>query len=309
MNIYEVLREKNKDRLAKLNLPDMDLPDLKVLDWEVLNPIDIDGLVEFQDVCLSSSAKESAHGSYVAQVIQTVYDSNIQFYSCTKGSSSHFTEVIDYCMANDIRLVNASISIIEEDSTEVNLKRFAEWGGIVVASAGNVSGDNIHYPARSPYTICVSATNFEDCDGSEINVTEESYWYIRHANGQYDTFNGTSCPTPVITGCVGIMLAVHPEWCLEDIVEFLKANSVAGDEDYEMVFAFPDGFESEVVEVTIEMDTTAKIEDGRTMVPVRYIAEALGGTATWDETTQTVTLVVGEKTITMVIGENILIVS
>ncbi len=43
---------------------------------------------------------------------------------------------------------------------------------------------------------------------------------------------------------------------------------------------------------TIRMDTAAFIDDaeGRTYVPVRFLAEALGYTVGWDEATQTVTL-------------------
>ena len=40
------------------------------------------------------------------------------------------------------------------------------------------------------------------------------------------------------------------------------------------------------------MDTAAFIDatEGRTYVPIRYLAEALGYNVGWDETTQTVTL-------------------
>lgn len=43
---------------------------------------------------------------------------------------------------------------------------------------------------------------------------------------------------------------------------------------------------------SIEMDTAAFIDatEGRTYVPIRYLAEALGYNVGWDETTQTVTL-------------------
>jgi len=42
--------------------------------------------------------------------------------------------------------------------------------------------------------------------------------------------------------------------------------------------------------VTIKMDVAAEITDGRTMLPFRFIAQALGATVGWDEATQTVTL-------------------
>ena len=39
---------------------------------------------------------------------------------------------------------------------------------------------------------------------------------------------------------------------------------------------------------TIFMDVPPKIIDGRTLVPVRFIAESLGATVEWDENSQTV---------------------
>jgi len=39
-----------------------------------------------------------------------------------------------------------------------------------------------------------------------------------------------------------------------------------------------------------EMDTAAVIEDGRTMVPVRVVSEALGATVTWEAETKTVVI-------------------
>jgi len=40
----------------------------------------------------------------------------------------------------------------------------------------------------------------------------------------------------------------------------------------------------------IVMDTAAMIKDGRTVLPVRFVAQALGAAVTWDEATQTVTV-------------------
>lgn len=42
--------------------------------------------------------------------------------------------------------------------------------------------------------------------------------------------------------------------------------------------------------VPVIMDTAAFIKDGRTYIPIRFLAEALGYTVGWDEATQTVTL-------------------
>jgi hypothetical protein len=38
------------------------------------------------------------------------------------------------------------------------------------------------------------------------------------------------------------------------------------------------------------MDVAPEIKDGRTMLPFRWIAQALGASVEWDEATQTVTV-------------------
>ena len=53
--------------------------------------------------------------------------------------------------------------------------------------------------------------------------------------------------------------------------------------------------------VVSDIDTSAKIVDSRTLVPVRYISESFGETVGWDEATKTVS--VGEK-IKIVIGKS-----
>ncbi len=48
--------------------------------------------------------------------------------------------------------------------------------------------------------------------------------------------------------------------------------------------------------------------DGRTMLPIRAIAEALGAQVQWDEATQTATLTLGAKTVKVTIGQNSILV-
>jgi hypothetical protein len=51
-------------------------------------------------------------------------------------------------------------------------------------------------------------------------------------------------------------------------------------------------------------DAAAFAENGRTLVPVRYLGAALGATTNWDAATKTVTLTAGNTVVTLVIGQN-----
>lgn len=46
---------------------------------------------------------------------------------------------------------------------------------------------------------------------------------------------------------------------------------------------------------TLPLDAPAFIEDGRTYLPVRFVAENLGATVTWNGNTQTVTITRTDK--------------
>ena len=54
---------------------------------------------------------------------------------------------------------------------------------------------------------------------------------------------------------------------------------------------------------TLIMDAIPQLEDGRTLVPIRFITEGLGADVLWDEETQTVTIKLDEHVISLTIGE------
>ena len=59
----------------------------------------------------------------------------------------------------------------------------------------------------------------------------------------------------------------------------------------------------------VECDQAPVLVDNRTLVPMRAILEALGAQVQWDDATQTVTAVKGDKTISLTIGQSSLSVN
>ncbi len=233
------LREQNKDKLAKLNLP-MGDPNCNIMIWETYKTKLQPGLVDV--TFYQAGTKEGYHGFCTAQVIKQVAGDNVKLYYTTNMDE----ETIDFCISNNIRIINASLHTAVKDSKkEAMFKRYYEWGGILVAAVGNYGDKSVRYPASSIYSIAVSATNTEDCNGPEIDITVDSNWWTYLPNGTKHIFGGTSCATPVITGCVAHILGIYPEWDLDKVKEFLQLNSTPGNEPYERVFSFPDGFGGE----------------------------------------------------------------
>lgn len=244
MNDWLRVKQKNEDKLNRLNLPNFK-SNSKVFILDKYCPYSLDGIVNIQPVIDTEDL--GIHGSWVAQVIKLIAGENVEFYG---SGFTGLDEIVDYCIETNIRVVNSSITCFYSSKYEEALKRYADWGGIWIASAGNDNGHDVKYPGRSEYTICVSATNSEDCDGEEIDITTDSNWYLRSLkDGYFTVFNGTSCSAPVIAGCIRLILDARPDWKLEDVKQFLKENSVTNLdslEKYERFFSFPDNFTKEL---------------------------------------------------------------
>lgn len=60
--------------------------------------------------------------------------------------------------------------------------------------------------------------------------------------------------------------------------------------------------------VKVEMDQQPVIENGRTLVPLRAVAEALGCTVAWDDNTKTASFTQGDVIAIVTVGENYIIV-
>lgn len=91
-------------------------------------------------------------------------------------------------------------------------------------------------------------------------------------------------------------------------VEFIMPDSekpVIGSKNVTMFIGATGYVQDGVAKV---MDVAPFIQDSRTFVAVRYIAEAFGAEVGWNEATQTVTLSRSDMTVTIVIGSNVITV-
>ena len=87
-------------------------------------------------------------------------------------------------------------------------------------------------------------------------------------------------------------------------VDFAKAaasGDVQAEEEY--ILLTIDSVIAWVFDEYVANDVAPVIRNARTMLPARFVAEALGGVVTWNEAEQKVTIVKGEDTIEIFIGE------
>lgn len=69
-----------------------------------------------------------------------------------------------------------------------------------------------------------------------------------------------------------------------------------------------EGIKVNVNGIKVEMDQAPIIENGRTLVPLRAVAEALGCEVVWDNTSKTASFVQGDVTAIVTVGENYILV-
>lgn len=109
---------------------------------------------------------------------------------------------------------------------------------------------------------------------------------------------------------------IPEEEVVEDVTETV-VEDVVDPESYEEITDTPDVNDYNVVEEEkikvyvdgrrILFDADPMLVNGRTMVPVRAIFEALGATVTWDNNTNTAVGVLGDTTIKITIGQTYLL--
>lgn len=131
-----------------------------------------------------------------------------------KGSVDHFIEAIEWCIEEQIDIINISFGFqIDNDELKQTIDKAISKGIIIVASAGNNYSMTIDYPAK--YDNVISITSIDKklqrsgfaskgkidfvLPGEEILTTNN--------DGGYSLFNGTSFATAHATGIIALILA------------------------------------------------------------------------------------------------------
>jgi len=160
---------------------------------------------------------DNGHGTHVAGIIAAV-DNDIgvvgvapeaELYaikaldSIGNGYISDVVESIEWCIANNMDIINMSIGV-ETDSNVLHESVIEAYnaGIAMIAAAGNNYGGNCEYPAAYDEVIGVGAINVngEILEFSAKNNVD--VWapggeiYSTFAGGTYETLNGTSMAAP-----------------------------------------------------------------------------------------------------------------
>jgi subtilisin family serine protease len=159
------------------------------------------------------------------------------------GNSEGFLQEDDvaaailYAISNGARAVNMSFG---DQLVSPLLREIVEYayqqGLIMVCSSGNQGSDVAHYPSGYDQTICVGACNqangwpsFSNVGTALDLVAPGVSMYSTLMGDQwglfYNSANGTSFSTPVVTGVVGLILSVSPNLNPEQVRNILNTTA------------------------------------------------------------------------------------
>jgi subtilisin family serine protease len=182
-----------------------------------------------------SGDDDSGHGTHVAGIVAAADNAigvigvgpEIDLYAVKvldkKGAGwlSDLIDALDWCIDNDIQIINMSLGSLEDNSSfHEAVKNAYQAGIILIAAAGNYGqqGGIISYPARYSETIAVSSVDqFGNLDpfssfGNEIDITAPGV-EVRstYKDGYYALMSGTSMSAPHVTGTAALILCTIPD--------------------------------------------------------------------------------------------------
>ncbi|MBX3102656.1 MAG: S8 family serine peptidase [Bacteroidetes bacterium] len=146
------------------------------------------------------------------------------------GEDDDISRAIIYAADNGARVLNCSFGDIYPSRMMHTAIRYAHARGVVVvASAGNGTGDQLHYPSGFPEVISVSASAYSPETGTEFLWPFSSFGTSvdlcapgsgifapdlrdpETGTPRYDYFSGTSCSAPMVSAAAAMLLALHPD--------------------------------------------------------------------------------------------------
>ena len=262
------------------------------------------------------------HGSACSRRVKdaapdaTIYEAGLQgrtesgtyFAACFYGGKRW--QVEDFIREFDIKLVIRSTGGKVKDDVKSAYwqKLIDKYNVILVTPVGNEGVKRITSAFPKDVAIYVGA-----CGLSDSGVAKVQYYSGRGEEVDFVNFtgflNGTSFSAPYTAGMIALLLQKNPNMTWLEAKEYLKTHRKDLEKDGHDIntgWGVPVMGNSETMitmwigkdymsvdgrQVTLDQAPQIVKETGRTLVPVRAIAEAFGAKVEWDEKTKKITIV------------------
>lgn len=198
------------------------------------------------------------HGTHVAGIVAATTDNDIGMASVgwsikhmpvkiqydENPSDSTFggggSNGVLYSAKAGAHIINLSWGHYGRSSSEQRLYNSIRnnYGTIVVASAGNESTDDPHYPAAYNNVLSVASSTSRDRKsgfsnyGSWIDITAPGSGILSTVyDGKYASWSGTSMASPLVAGALGLIWSYYPDESVDKIEEMLLRGTDNIDEN------------------------------------------------------------------------------
>lgn len=250
------------------------------------------------------SEAKSGHMGQCCAVLQEVCP-DAEIYALQKSPDAE-----RWALENKPDIVSMSLT------ASLGLRAEFEKSGIpVFVAAGNDGKERLTGAAAYPFTITVGAYStgrgnvvYYSNSGEELDCVACTNVYIKNNEGGIFPMNGTSCATPVAAGMMALYMQKCGRMSWEAVLAVLPSmcRDIPGDRDGLGLFVLPDATAKEVDEMEIKMTLGQKTafvngwpvellrapeeKSGTTLVPVRFLSEALGFTVKYEPKTREITI-------------------
>lgn len=155
------------------------------------------------------------------------------FDSTGSGAISGIISAVEWCVKNDMQVVNMSFGGNHNRALGRALDAAQQAGLVLVAAAGNNGRANsVDFPASHPGVIAVSALNPDDTlasfssRGPEVDLAAPGA-RIRstYSDQGYRELSGTSMAAPHVTGVAVLLLARRPRLTGDEVLDQLKKTA------------------------------------------------------------------------------------
>jgi thermitase len=149
------------------------------------------------------------------------------------GYYSWWVSAIEYAVDHGASVINMSLGGTESSQTLHDAVLYAYSADVpIVAAMMNDGASTVYYPAVLTETIAVGATNRYDDRWSSSNYGDHidlvapgvSVWSTVWDDA-YASWSGTSMATPHVTGVIGLMESIHPEYSVERVRSILRETA------------------------------------------------------------------------------------
>lgn len=149
-----------------------------------------------------------------------------------EGDVTKVIQGIDWCIEHDIKLINMSFAIKDDDVIlRKYIQRAIDAGIIIVSSGSNTAGGIVGYPATYNGVISVTSVDKNNRIGTssprgKVDFSAPGVDIIStKPNGGYSIVSGTSFAAPHITGVIALMLDKNQDMTINEVIANLKLFS------------------------------------------------------------------------------------